>query len=143
MKTHVEFCSDRFPAYEGESDEINPGIFGKRLAEFLSKGLSAEGFETEELGSEDWGWYITVKNQGFRLWIGCANYEDEATPGGFLCFIEPHEPVIRRFLRKVDTSSRVESLQTALDKILSEANGIRQKRWWTYEEFNSPNASES
>jgi hypothetical protein len=25
-----------------------------------------------------------------------------------------------------------------LDKILDEADGIREKRWWTHEEFNNP-----
>lgn len=36
MKTHVEFHSDQFPLYEGEEDEVNPGVHGKRLAEFLA-----------------------------------------------------------------------------------------------------------
>lgn len=35
MKTHVEFRSDKFSAYEGEEEEINPGIWGKRLVEYL------------------------------------------------------------------------------------------------------------
>ena len=28
MKTHVEFRSDQFPPYEGEADEVNPGVHG-------------------------------------------------------------------------------------------------------------------
>jgi hypothetical protein len=40
MKTHVEFVSNAFPAYPGEEDEINPGIWGKRLAEFIHEGRS-------------------------------------------------------------------------------------------------------
>jgi hypothetical protein len=35
MLTYVEFRSGNFPPYEGEEQESNPGIFGKRLAEFL------------------------------------------------------------------------------------------------------------
>jgi len=35
MRTHVEFTSTAFPAYPGEDQEINSGIFGKRLAEFF------------------------------------------------------------------------------------------------------------
>ena len=45
MKTHVEFRSDMFPQYEGEEDEINPGRYGKRVAEFLVRGLKEKGFE--------------------------------------------------------------------------------------------------
>ncbi len=39
MKTHVEFRSAKFPAYDGEEDEVNPGRWGKRLAEYLAMKL--------------------------------------------------------------------------------------------------------
>jgi hypothetical protein len=138
VTTIVEFRSDRFPAYDGEDNEINPGIFGKRLAEFISDGLGREGFQPEELFTEDWGWVVPVKNKGFSLWIGCANYQEY--PDGFLCIIEPHKPFVRRFLRKIATRDRVESLRTALDKILSDEAGIREKQWWTHQEFDQPSA---
>ncbi|MFB3895042.1 MAG: hypothetical protein ACE14V_01950 [bacterium] len=136
MKTYVEFRSDKFPAYEGESEFINPGIYGKRLAEFLAAGLKEQGFEPKEPKPEDWGWYLTIKNKGFRLWIGCANYAEY--PDGFLCFIEPHKPKIFRLFRWIDTRLRVEALQQAMDLILSESAGIRDKKWSTFEEFNYP-----
>ena len=136
MKTQVEFRSDKFPAYENEEQEINPGRYGKRLAEFLATGLRSHGFETEELIAEDWGWVVPIKNDGFKLWIGCGNYEEY--PDGFLCFIEPHTPLIRKLFKKIDTQSRVEALQKAMDAVLSESAGIRDKRWWTHEEFNKP-----
>ena len=132
MQTHVEFRSDRFPAYEGEEKQVNPGVWGKRLAEFLRDNLRREGVETKEPIAEDWGWIVPVVNKEFRLWIGCANYQD---PDGFLCFIAPSTPFVRKLLKKIDTTERVESLRRALDKILSEAAGIRDKRWWAYEEF--------
>ena len=53
VQTHVEFRSDRFPAYDGEEEQINPGLWGKRLAEFLRDNLRTEGFETEEPIAED------------------------------------------------------------------------------------------
>ena len=33
MKTQVEFRSAKFPPYEGEEEEINPGLWGRRLTE--------------------------------------------------------------------------------------------------------------
>jgi hypothetical protein len=116
--------------------EINPGRFGKRVAEFLAAGLRSHGFETESLVAEDWGWIVPIKNDGFKLWVGCGNYEEY--PDGFLCFIEPHVPVIRKLFKKIDTRPRIEALQKALDTVLSEGAGIRNKRWWTYEQFNNP-----
>jgi hypothetical protein len=136
MQTYVEFRSDRFPPYEGEEHEVNPNQWGKRLAEFLSEKLLAEGFKTDQPFSEDWGWCVDVVNEGFRLWIGCGNYDEYSD--GYLCFIEPYKPYIRKLFRKIDTRERVASLQRALDRILVESNGIRAKRWWTHEEFNNP-----
>ena len=138
MMTHVEFRSDAFPAYEGEEDEINPGIYGKRLAEFLVRGLKEKGFRTENPIPEDWGWVIKIENDDFPLWIGCANYEKY--PNGFLCFIEPHAATIRKFFffGTIDTTERVEAVHKALEEILTAETSITGKRWWSYEEFNNP-----
>ena len=136
MKTHVEFRSDRFPAYEDEDRQINSDRYGKRLAEFLAEGLRKEGFAPQDLVAEDWGWEVPIANDGFRLWVGCGSHGED--PGGFLCYIEPHEPYIRRCFKKVDVRERIESLQQALDRILCEAAGIRDKRWYTHGEFNKP-----
>jgi hypothetical protein len=136
METYVEFRSDRFPAYDGEERELNPGLWGKRLAEYLQQALHVEGFETGEPFAEDWGWVVPILNESFRLWIGCGRYQEY--PDGFLCFISPHKPFVRRFLRKVDTRERIESLQRSMDRVLAEDEGIRGKRWWTHEEFNNP-----
>jgi len=135
MKTHVEFRSDAFPPYGGEEDAINPGRYGKRVAEFLARRLKEKGFEPLEPIAEDWGWLVPIKNARFKLWIGCANYDEY--PDGFLCFIEPHQPMVRRFLFwKVDTAVPIDALQKAVDEVISANPEIRAKRWWTYAEFN-------
>jgi hypothetical protein len=77
---------------------------------------------------------IPVVNEQFGLWIGCANYQEY--PDGFLCVIEPHTPFIRKLLKKVDTRERICSLQRAMDRALTNAAGIRDKRWWTHDEFS-------
>jgi hypothetical protein len=123
MQTHVEFRSDNFPAYPDEEQRINPGLWGKRLAEFVREGLQGEGYEPDEPTAEDWGWVVTVEREPFHLWIGCGHHQEYAD--GYLCFIEPHTPFVRRFLiRKLDARDKINSLQRALDKVLSRADGI-------------------
>jgi hypothetical protein len=99
MKTHVEFRSSAFPAYEGEEAKINPGLWGKRLAEFLQKKLEEEKISTEEIYFEDWGVALPIKNEDFPLWIGCGHYQEYED--GFLCFIEPSKPTIRAGCEKL------------------------------------------
>jgi len=67
MKTHLEFTSTAFPAYPGEDKEINPGIFGKRVAEFLAESLPQQGFKVLCIGAEDWGWMVEIENREFPL----------------------------------------------------------------------------
>src|SRR4051812_42263708 len=43
MNTRVDFRSSKFPAYEGEEDQINPGLWGKRSAEYLVHKLAERG----------------------------------------------------------------------------------------------------
>lgn len=58
-----------------ESKYVNPDLWGKWLAEFLCAKLLAEGVQTDEPFSEDWGWRIDVANEDFPLWIGCSHYQ--------------------------------------------------------------------
>jgi hypothetical protein len=136
MLTHVEFRSDQFSAYHGEEQEINPGIFGERVAEYLADGLRSHGFEPGELTAKAWGWIVPIKNDGFKLWIGCCNQYGQ--PDAFLCFIEKRVPIFRQLFKKIDTRSRVESLQKAMDAFLSAHPAIRDIRWLTFEEFYDP-----
>ena len=53
MKTQVEFRSNEFPPYEGEEEQINPGLWGKRLAEYLVQRLTDKGIKTKEIIAED------------------------------------------------------------------------------------------
>lgn len=134
MKTHVEFRSDAFPPYPGEEEDINPGVWGKRLAEFIHNGLRAQGFDVIEPGAEDWGWMVEIRNEAFQLWIGCGNLEGE--PDGFLCFIEPSTPFVRKlFFKKIPTEKEVGKIREALERLLSNEPSITDVRWSTREEF--------
>jgi hypothetical protein len=132
MRTHVEFRSAKFPAYEGEEEQVNPGLWGKRLAEYVSQRLRAAGFQTGAIYTEDWGWGIPLSNDAFPMWIGCGRNAECAD--GYLIFVEPSKPLIRRFLRKIDTTSDVGRVADALDEILTSDSEIHGVRWWGEDE---------
>ncbi len=132
MRTHVEFRSAKFPPYEGEEKQVNPGLWGKRLAEYLSQRLRAAGVPTGEIYAEDWGWAIPLQNDAFPMWIGCGHYQEY--PDGYLVFIEPSKPVIRKLLKKIDTTADVARVADAIDKILASDPEIQGLRWWNDDE---------
>jgi hypothetical protein len=61
------------------------------------------------------------------LWIGCGNYEE--FDNGFLCFIEPSKPFVRKWLSKLDTSSTVERLASALEVAVRQRGNVSRLRW--------------
>lgn len=129
MRTRVKFTSDAFPPYPGEDEDINPGIWGKRLAEFISTNLRECGIQSDEFYAEVWGWEIPIKNKSFPIFIGCGN-ASERFGNEFICFIEPDKPVIRKWLfKRVATGDDVDRVASALDYILKNHPGVSGIQW--------------
>jgi hypothetical protein len=127
MKTQVEFRSAKFPPYEGEEEQINPGLWGKRLAEYLAENLAKKGIKTEEPIAEDWGWYVPVQNDEFRLALCCGHQDGEDDE--FLCFTDPATPVVKKLFRKIDATAQLTRLTDAVAEILSGDPEIRDVVW--------------
>jgi hypothetical protein len=127
MRTQFEFRSSAFPAYSDAEERINPGRFGKRLAEFLQAVLPSHGFAVRTIGNEDWGWMVELENESFPLWIGCGNVD--GTDDEFLCFIEPAKPEVRRGFKKVPTAEIVEKLAVATEAALTGSGKVSDFRW--------------
>jgi hypothetical protein len=127
MKTQVEFRSKKFPPYPGEEELINPGLWGKRLAEYLVQKLSDKGIKTAEIIAEDWGWYVPIENEGFRLAVCCGHQDGEEDE--FLCFTEPTTPVIKKLFRKIDATPQLSVLTNALQQIFASDPEITNVVW--------------
>ena len=127
MRTHLEFQSQQLA---GGPNSINPSIHGGNLAEFLDRRFRALGY----LGGvieEDWGWMIALAHEPFKLWLGCASYDED---GEWLVFIEPSKPFVRRLFSKTDTRPQVEKVATELETIVRDAGDATGLRWWSDEE---------
>jgi hypothetical protein len=127
-QTHLEFTSTQFPALPEEDERVNPGLYGKRLAAYLSSELPGHGFAVTHMNPEDWGWRIDLENAAFPLLIGCGASGDP--PERFLIFSEPSRPFIRRLFRRIPTTAVVERLASTLHSILAQsgmADEIRRR----------------
>ena len=127
MKTQIEFRSNKFPPYEGEEEMINPGLWGKRLAEYLVQKLGERQIKTEESIAEDWGWYIPVQNENFRLAVCCGHQNGDDDQ--FLCFTDPSSPIVKKLFKKIDATEQLTRLTDALRQILSSDSDIRDIVW--------------
>jgi len=130
MKTQVEFRSTKFPPYEGEEEEINPGLWGKRLTEYLAQKLAERGIATEEMAIEDWGCYLPIKNERFRLALCCGHQNGDDDQ--FLVFTDPSIPKVKRWFRAIDGTPELTRLLNALREILESDLEIREIVWSDY-----------
>jgi len=121
------FNSSLFEIEPGEDKEINPGIYGKQLAEWLATRLKARGYDPQVI-AEDWGRCLMCSRDPFWLWIGCANLQDpdstdENPPKKediiWHCFVECEVPFWKRIFKKVNTEPYREKLCQDLSSILT------------------------
>jgi len=75
MKAQVTFETDFFQPEPGEEIEVNPGRFGKALAQWLAQQLPSRGMAVEAVIPEDFGWVVMVSRNPFPLWLACGNTE--------------------------------------------------------------------
>jgi hypothetical protein len=127
MKTQVEFRSSKFPPYDGEEEEINPGLWGKRLTEYLAAKLAERGIASDEMAVEDWGCYLPIRNEGFRLGLCCGHQNGDDDQ--FVCFTEPATPKIKKLFRTIDATPQLTRLLDALRQILESDPEIREIVW--------------
>lgn len=102
-------------------------MWGKRLAEYLVERLAELGIETDDIIAEDWGWYVPIQDEGFRLAICCGHQNGDDDQ--FLCFTDPDKPVVRRFLKKIDATAPLTRVTDALRRILAADPDIKEVVW--------------
>jgi hypothetical protein len=143
MRTDLDFRSRKFPSYRTESEGVNwESVWGKRVAEYLSERLPQHGFEVKDIYAEDWGWCVEIDNPEFSTWLGCSSLgvededededEDEENPDaltGFVVHLHPDKPVIRKLFKKIDTTSTMERLADAVQKIFWSDAEVIKPRW--------------
>jgi hypothetical protein len=115
-----------------EDAETNPGIFGKKFAEWIAETLQRSGYATE-IVTEDWGWCVVCARKPFLLWVGCGNVAREpeniesiSAPKGITwhCFAVAQVPFWKRLFGRIDPSTAISKLDAQLRASLSAEPGI-------------------
>lgn len=128
MDDVIRFRSTRFRVEPGEDAEINPGIYGRQLADWLRERLIATGETVEPVIAEDWGRCLMCRRDPFLLWIGCGNESGIAPPVEpppaaedivWICFVVAEVPLRKRLFARPDTVPAVDALRSKLLALLT------------------------
>ena len=71
----LSFESPAFADGPGADGETNPGIFGRRFAEWISGRLKERGLPALDAYAEDWGWCVELDNHKHRTGLACGSGE--------------------------------------------------------------------
>jgi len=122
------FKSSLFEIEPGEDGEINPGIYGRQLANWLRQKLEAGGYPVEEIINEDWGRCLMCQRSPFALWVGVGSVDDEEHADGMIptkeavvwhCFAVTEGGLrMRMFGKKNEIEATRAKLDAALQSIL-------------------------
>jgi hypothetical protein len=118
----LTFSSSAFPIAPGEDTETNPGIYGKALAQWLSKQLGAQGLACGEAFAEDFGWCVGVKAGENGVHVVCTNGETSDTWQVF-CFTE--RGFFARLRRRPDATDALEHVFDAVKDCLTASPEVR------------------
>ncbi|TYA84424.1 hypothetical protein [Seonamhaeicola marinus] len=114
METEIYIKSELFPAYPGEEEEINPGRFGKRLAEFIKELLIKENIEVADLYSTDYSYELRLDQFKFSVYISTGNIDEEKNE--FLISISPKKEFKRKLFKKIPTKETVTKIYNVIKK---------------------------
>jgi hypothetical protein len=118
------FTSDLFELEPGEDEEINPGIYGRRLAVWLRAQLEQRGYTVERIINEDWGRCLICSREPSLLWVGCGNIgENPGQDSSFKaivwhCFTVAEVPFWKRIFKNPETAAALAKLDADLRSVL-------------------------
>ena len=125
----LEFESSAFPIVPDEDKQTNPGIYGKALAQWIAEQLAARGFFVGEVIAEDFGWCVPIEAKSPRLYVACANVDEQ--PNHWHVFAFAEGGVLTRLFGKNTSDSALGSLFTAVKQILQSSpvvQGLREDK---------------
>ena len=128
----IHIKAAKFTVLPGEEGElVNPGTYGKALAQYLEACLKEKAYEVPFICCEDWGWWVEIKGLPFAT--GVRVYATSGLPENHeLCVTVTPAPGPRwswRRFRPIDTTPT--SPGCSLTSLRS-SNLIPTSRFWAF-----------
>jgi hypothetical protein len=123
MQTEIIIETNLFPAYPNEELEINPGRFGKRLAEYLIKELEKDNIKVADLYATDYSYELKIEEYKFNIYIMTGNIDGERNK--FIISIEPKKKFIRKLFKRIPTAETVNIIYDSILKAVQNNKEIK------------------
>jgi hypothetical protein len=117
----ITFSTDKFRPFLPEFHQVNTGLYGYELADWLTRRLAAKGIHTSYPNWEDWGWYleyISDAEQEVRMKISSYWRGLEAGPMDWQVLVEQRG----KPNKTSDAPHPVEAIRKAVLSLLAEEN---------------------
>jgi len=112
----------------GEDQEIvNPNMYGKALCQYFEKCLPSVGVNVSFYCNEDWGWWLEVERNSFRMAL-CI-YSDPSTDKdpehyAILPSVKQNKKWSWSKFRFIDISQDVLDMMAAVERVLQDDGDI-------------------
>lgn len=107
MVVDITIKSNLFLAYPNEEADINPGRYGKRLAEYLKKLLEKNDTKVADLYPTDVGHELRIDNTLFRVFIFVGNIDGEDSE--FFISIEAKKRIFKGWFKRISINEAVQN----------------------------------
>jgi len=118
----IHIKAAKFPVLPGEDEElVNPGTYGKALAQYLEVRLKEKAYEVPFICCEDWGWWVEIKGLPFATGV-CVYATSDLPENHELCIAVAPTPGSRwswRRFRPIDTTPYVTKLLADLTAVFT------------------------
>lgn len=122
MKAEIVIKSNLFPSYPNEEDDINPGRFGKKLAEFIKMLLEDSDIKATDLYPTDACYELRIVQSDFGIYITVGNIDGEENI--FLIYIESKISLFKRLFKKISTENMIRHIYSIIIKEIKNNKNI-------------------
>jgi hypothetical protein len=118
--------TNRFNVSEVRPNFINPGCFGEDFISWLREKLATHGVDVDQIGQEDWGWYLLAQCDPDRYLVGVTGHSAQGA-GQWRIMIEK-KPAIGKRLFHHSQMADDDRLVSVIEEIVREQKDMRTMR---------------
>jgi len=119
----LEFETSKF---DDDTDEANPGLRGRALAEWLAARLREEGVSAGEVFAEDFGFCVPITSRPHALFVACGSAG--GAPGHWSVFAFAKGGVLARVLGRDRRAESAAEVMATVRRCLEAEPGVRSLR---------------